>query len=111
MNLWYPSQGNFLLMVGRFEDWAVTRRAKHLVQASLSLPLYSINAPRQLPGIDFSDHRSYWDQGYPAIMITDTAFYRNYDYHTMQDTADRLNYRHMADITQAVAEFALQPAQ
>ena len=61
-----------------------------------NLKVQSINAPAQIPGIDFSDHRNYWAKGYQAVMITDTAFYRNKEYHTANDTWDRLNYEQMA---------------
>jgi hypothetical protein len=63
-----------------------------------SLPVYSLNGPRFVPGVDFSDHRSYWEQGYPALMVTDTAFFRNLAYHTPEDTADRLDYTKMAEV-------------
>jgi len=66
------------------------------------LPVYSINAPRLVPGIDFSDHMNYWAAGYPAVMISDTAFYRNPNYHTIRDTPDTLDYRRMADVIRGV---------
>jgi Zn-dependent M28 family amino/carboxypeptidase len=55
-----------------------------------------------MPGIDRSDHKSFWDLGYPAVMITDTAFYRNKAYHTAADTADRLDYARMAQVVDGV---------
>lgn len=55
-----------------------------------------------MPGIDFSDHRSYWSKGYPALMVTDTAFYRNPHYHRAGDTYDTLDYGRMAKAVQAV---------
>jgi hypothetical protein len=66
------------------------------MKGSADLPVYSVNAPLMVTGIDYSDHRSYWRYGYDAAMITDTAFYRNLEYHTPNDTADRLNYELMA---------------
>jgi len=66
------------------------------------LPVYSISAPSIVPGIDFSDHRNYWRVGYDAVMITDTAFYRNRNYHTARDTADTLDYGRMAMVVQGV---------
>ncbi|TMB54495.1 MAG: M28 family peptidase [Deltaproteobacteria bacterium] len=60
------------------------------------LVLLVINAPGFIPGIDFSDHLSYWEHGYPAVMVTDTAFYRNPRYHTVDDTPDTLDYERMA---------------
>ena len=61
-------------------------------------------------GVDFSDHLSYWAHGYPALMVTDTAFFRNAAYHEAGDTAERLDYRRMAQVVQGVASFALRPA-
>lgn len=58
--------------------------------------------PRFIPGIDFSDHLNYWQHDIPAIMITDTAFYRNKQYHLPGDTADRLNYQKMAQVVNGV---------
>lgn len=98
----YPSTGNFISVVGSVTQGFVTRRVKAAMRAATPLPVYSINAPAMIPGVDFSDHLSYWNAGYPALMITDTAFYRNHAYHTAQDTPDRLNYERMAMVVQGV---------
>ena len=66
------------------------------------LPVYSINAPQFIPGVDFSDQRNYWHAGYSAVMITDTAFYRNRNYHTAEDTAEKLDYKRMAMVVEGV---------
>jgi hypothetical protein len=66
------------------------------------LPVYSINAPRAVPGVDFSDQLNYWEAGYDALMITDTAFYRNPNYHTARDTAGTLDYARMAMVVDGV---------
>src|SRR5262249_18896517 len=86
----YPSEGNFIAVVGKLDQISVVRRAKKAMRSASSLPVYSINAPRFVPGIDFSDHLNYWEASYNAAMITDTAFYRNPNYHTWRDTADTL---------------------
>jgi Zn-dependent M28 family amino/carboxypeptidase len=75
-----------------------------------SLPAYFFNAPRFVPGVDFSDHRNYWQAGYHAVMVTDTAFYRNPHYHTLQDTADRLDYERMTIVVQGVYAAVLAAA-
>ncbi|NOT55181.1 MAG: M28 family peptidase [Deltaproteobacteria bacterium] len=98
----YPSQGNFIAIVGNLSQGFVTRQIKHAMRSASPLPVYSFNAPRFVPGVDFSDHRNYWQAGYPAVMVTDTAFYRNEHYHTMQDTADTLDYQRMALVVQGV---------
>ncbi|MFL5318794.1 MAG: M28 family peptidase, partial [Myxococcaceae bacterium] len=58
--------------------------------------------PEAVPGIGWSDHASFWKQGYPAVMITDTAFYRNPRYHKAEDTADTLDYARMAEAAKGV---------
>jgi peptidase M28-like protein/PH (Pleckstrin Homology) domain-containing protein len=101
-SLFYPTEGNFISVVGKIDDGMLVRRIKKAMTGAISLPVYSINAPRLLPGVDLSDHLSYWLAGYPAVMITDTAFYRNANYHTPDDTAERLDYRRMGQAVEGV---------
>jgi Zn-dependent M28 family amino/carboxypeptidase len=98
----YPDRGNFIALVGRMGDFAQMREAKALMTGATDLPVHSINAPPLIPGIDFSDHRSYWAEGYPALMLTDTAFYRNRHYHQAGDTFEKLDYERMAKVVQSV---------
>jgi hypothetical protein len=102
MKLFYPSQGNYIAVVGKLDQPLIVRCVKAAMRGASSLPVYSINAPRLVPGIDFSDHRNYWEAGYNAVMITDTAFYRNPNYHTPRDTADTLDYKRMAMVVQGI---------
>ncbi|MET1078228.1 MAG: M28 family peptidase [Pseudomonas sp.] len=102
MNLLYPDTGNFIGLVGKFSDWGDMRRAKAAMTGASDLPVHSINAPRWVEGIDYSDHLSYWDQGFSALMITDTAFNRNRDYHGREDTYEKLDYPRMAKVVQGV---------
>ncbi len=97
----YSDRGDFIALVGKFGAFQDTRRAKALMAGASDLPVYSINAPRMMPGIDLSDHRNYWDQGYPAMMITDTAFMRNPNYHHAGDTYEKLDYVRMAKVVKA----------
>lgn len=98
----YPDQGDFIAVVGRWGDLGLTRTVKRAMIQAGPLPVVSINGPRWIPGLDFSDHYPYWDAGFHAVMVTDTAFYRNGDYHTAQDTPDRLDYLRMARVVQGV---------
>ena len=98
----YPDRGNFIAVVGRPNDLLATRRVKGLMAGATDLSVQSINAPRSLAGVDWSDHGSFWDEGYNALMITDTAFLRNRNYHLAGDTFDRLDYRRMAEVVRAV---------
>jgi len=106
MGWYYPSKANFISIVSNLslENIVHTRDAKSIFKASSDLPVYSINAPSFVPGIDFSDHQNYWKLGYPAIFITDTAFYRSDNYHTPKDTPESLNYEKMAKVVEGVFE-------
>ncbi len=103
LSLLYPSRGNFAVVVGRVGETSLVRTVKRSMAAATTVDVRSINAPRSLPGIDFSDHASFWDAGYPAVMISDTAFYRNANYHEASDTPDTLDYPRMASVVGAVA--------
>jgi Zn-dependent M28 family amino/carboxypeptidase len=98
----YPRQGNFMALVGQLKNFSLMRQAKALMAGATDLPVYSANAPPQLHGIDFSDHLSYWREGFPALMVTDTSFLRNPHYHQTSDTFETLDYRRMTQVVQAV---------
>lgn len=94
----YPTVGNFIAVVAGHDDWNLTRQVKTLMQKNGDVPVKSFNTFTIIPGVDWSDHRSYWNQGYRAVMITDTSLFRNFNYHTEKDTIDRLNIPKMADV-------------
>lgn len=102
LSAFYPSKGNFISVVGRLSEGLLVRRTKAAMRNATPLPVYSINAPRFIPGVDFSDQVNYWYSGYDAMMITDTAFYRNRNYHTAEDTAEKLDYKRMAMVVEGV---------
>ncbi|HBI9809451.1 TPA: M28 family peptidase, partial [Escherichia coli] len=102
MSWLYPDRGDFIAVVGRIQDINAVRQVKAALLSSQDLSVYSMNTPGFIPGIDFSDHLNYWQHDIPAIMITDTAFYRNKQYHLPGDTADRLNYQKMAQVVDGV---------
>lgn len=102
MSYLYPDRGDFIALVGKLSDFGALRRVKAIMAGATSLPVYSVNAPPLLPGIDFSDHLNYWQEGFPAFMVTDTAFMRNQNYHLAGDTYDKLDYGRMAKVVQAV---------
>lgn len=102
--LFYPTRANFIGIVGRWDQGRWVRQLKAGMQGATSLPVRSIRAPSFIPGVDFSDHMNYWPHGINAMMITDTAFYRNPYYHTSRDTADTLDYQRMAKVVVALFE-------
>src|SRR5262245_12206148 len=102
LGLFYPSRGSFIAVVGCLGQARLVRRVKRAMREVMDVPVRSINAPRLLPGVDFSDHFNYWDAGFDAVMITDTAFYRNPHYHTAGDTPATLDYRRMASVVEGI---------
>ncbi len=88
----YPNTGNFIAFVGNFSSRHFSNRVKSSFASVSAIPVESLNGFSIIPGVDFSDHRNYWKFGYPAFMITDTAFYRNPNYHDSGDTADTIDY-------------------
>jgi Zn-dependent M28 family amino/carboxypeptidase len=98
----YPNKGNFIALVGTMQEIGLLRRVKRAMMATNDLPLRSINAPRNLVGVDFSDHLNYWNRDFPALMITDTAFYRNKRYHHPEDVLNTLDFNRMAKVVQQV---------
>lgn len=102
MRLFYPGEGNFIAIASNFSNIPLTRKVKRSMKSAGQMPVYSINAPAMVPGIDFSDHRNFWLEGVPALMVTDTAFYRNKAYHTQNDKPERLDYKRMAEVMSAV---------
>ena len=99
----YPAHGDYLVVVGRPQDFSLVRTLKRGLKAAAGIGVESINAPEAIPGIGNSDHRNYWLRGMHAAMVTDTAWYRNPRYHTARDTPDTLDYARMAKVVEGVA--------
>ncbi len=102
LGLLYPDTGNFIAVVGGFRDFRAMRRIKALFEGASDLPVETINAPAFVAGVGLSDHASYWRFGMPAVMVTDTAFLRNPNYHAASDTPETLDYERMAKVVRAV---------
>jgi hypothetical protein len=96
LSLFYPSRGNFLAFVGNRESGALVKRVKTVFASTNVLPVESASLPGGLQGVGWSDHWSFWQEGYPAVMVTDTAPFRNRNYHKPTDTPDTLDYVHFA---------------
>lgn len=110
LGLIYPSRGDFIALVGRWDQRAVVKAFKEACVGTADIPVVSIAAPASMPAIDFSDHRNYWAHGYPALMVTDTSFLRNANYHKPTDTWDTLDYRRMAEVVRMLHAGLLRAA-
>jgi len=107
----YPNVGNFIGIVGNEASADLLRSVAAGMNSIAGLPVEFIAVPgdgRLLGATRLSDHSSFWDQGYPAVMITDTSFFRNPHYHKASDTADTLDYDFLAKVTAGMCAAVLR---
>jgi len=102
LNLFYPSRGDFVGFVGNEESRDLVRRAIRTFRETTSFPSEGVAAPSNWPGVGWSDHWSFWQEGYPAFMITDTAVFRYPYYHTPNDTLDKVDFGKMARVVEGI---------
>jgi Zn-dependent M28 family amino/carboxypeptidase len=99
LGLLYPDRGDYVAFVGNTGSAALVKTAIDAFRGAVDFPAESIAAPAFVTGIDFSDHWSFWQAGFPqAVMVTDTAFMRNRHYHEPTDTPERLDYVRLARV-------------
>lgn len=110
LNWLYPSQGNFVAFISNLASGDLARTAIATFRDHAKFPSEGVALPTWIPGVGWSDQWSFWQHGFPAIMVTDTAPYRYPHYHTSDDTPDQLNYnglaRVVAGLEPVVAELA-----
>jgi Zn-dependent M28 family amino/carboxypeptidase len=88
----YPKVGNFIGFVSNMHSRALLRRVVALFRKQAKIPCEGASLPWFVPGVSWSDQWSFWQQGYRAIMVTDTAPFRYPYYHSSNDTPDKLDY-------------------
>jgi len=98
----YPTTGNFIIVVGKTGQEALTAQVKQLMKKHASIPVESINLPASMGLAGLSDHRNYWPYGIEAVMINDTSFLRNPNYHEKTDTIDTLDFDKMTQVVRGV---------
>lgn len=94
----YPDTGNFIGFVSNFASRALMRDAGREFRRHAEFPSEGVAAPAEIPGIGWSDHWAFWQEGYHAVMLTDTAPYRYPYYHLPTDTPDKLDYDSLARV-------------
>jgi Zn-dependent M28 family amino/carboxypeptidase len=110
MFLDYPKQGDFIGIVNNFKSRGFARGLVEQFQKNRQLPVVKLTVPFNgwvMPAVRLSDHASFWDQGFKAVMVTDSAFFRNPYYHTAADTMDKLDFEFMAEVVQSLLLFFL----
>ena len=110
----YPKIGDFIGIVGNFRSRKFTKALYESFNKNEALPVITLTVPWSgylIPSVRLSDHASFWDKGYKAVMITDTAFFRNPHYHRRSDTMDTLDFSFMAQLVQSLVQFFLDQGQ
>lgn len=101
--LFYPSRSDFIAFVGNLASRALVREAVGSFRRHAEFPSEGVAAPGGIVGIGWSDHWSFWEQKYPALMVTDTALFRYAHYHLPSDTPERVDYERMARVVNGLA--------
>ena len=105
----YPDIGNFLALVGDHQSSKLLQTAKKAFSKVEALPVETLSVPakgRMMPETRLSDHANFWDAGYPALLVTDTSFFRNPHYHKPTDRVETLDLEFLARVTEGVAHLA-----
>ena len=103
LSLFYPDRADFVGFVANYRSRAILRRALAEFRRTTPFPAEGLAAPVTLMGIDWSDHWAFWQAGYPALMVTDTALFRYPHYHQASDTPDKVDYDRLARVTGGLA--------
>jgi Zn-dependent M28 family amino/carboxypeptidase len=104
LNLLYPSTGNFLGFVGNIDSRELLRNTLRSFRAQTKFPSEGAALPSALPGVGWSDQWSFWQQGYQALMVTDTATFRYPHYHTLDDTIDKIDFERLSRVTIGISK-------
>lgn len=104
LSLFYGNKANYITLVKKFGGGQFTRKFCRKYKSARTIRTKKIAAPPALEGVDFSDHLNYWEFGFSALMISDTAFFRNDNYHKSTDIMETLDVKKMANVIDGVFE-------
>lgn len=104
IGLAYPDRGDFIGVVGNVASRALVRRCIAAFRRRGRIPSEGLAAPSWVPGVFWSDHSSFWHHGYPAVMITDTAPFRNPYYHSAADTPEHIDWVRMTHVVHGLVD-------
>jgi len=102
LGFFYPDRANFVAIVSNLSSRKPLHQLVHAFRDHSDFPVESLAAFESVPGLGWSDQFSFWRQGYPAVMVTDTAFYRYPYYHTALDTPDKVCYAPMTRVVEGL---------
>jgi hypothetical protein len=106
----YPNRGNFIAFVGNLQSRALVRESIQLFRSHARIPSEGAALPDALPGIGWSDHWSFWQHGYPAVMVTDTATFRDPNYHLRSDVIENIDFDRLARVVEGMRTTVLSLA-
>ena len=113
LNFMYPNTGNFIAFVSNTENGLWVRILTDVFRQQVPFPSEGAALWGWIPGVGWSDHWAFWKEGFPAVMVTDTALFRYPAYHTAEDTPDKVHYEHLARVVsgmqRVIATIANQP--
>jgi Peptidase family M28 len=104
LNLFYPHQGNFIGLISNIDSRELLRNTIRSFRAQVQFPSEGASLPSQIQGVGWSDHWSFWQQGYQALMITDTAPFRYPFYHTDEDTVAKIDFEKLTRVTIGISQ-------
>ena len=110
LKAFYPDRGDFIGVIGNWNSASLLRRFARQMRQVRGLPVETLSVPGNgglIPAVRLSDHSPFWDAGYPALMVTDTSFFRNPHYHGSTDTLETLNLDFMAKVCEGVIRAVL----
>jgi hypothetical protein len=102
MHWLFPDRGDFIGVVGNVHSRELTLAVAEALKAGSTLPVEHLAALPFIPGVGLSDHGPFWKMGFPAVMVTDTAFYRNPNYHSSRDTIETLRFDKMSQVVRGM---------
>ena len=109
-SFFYPNTGNFIGFVGNASSRSLVHETIASFRKNTHFPSEGLAAPGWMTGIGWSDQWSFWKEGYPGIMITDTALFRYPYYHTQWDTSDNVDYNRMARVVAGLKRVVIELA-
>jgi hypothetical protein len=108
MGFCYPKTGDYVGVVGNFRSSRYVSFVKKGIKRHSNIRTRALTAPEFFGGINLSDNYAFWHHGYRAVMVTDTSFFRNMNYHLETDTIDTLNFDKMAEVVKGLHKTLLE---
>lgn len=106
----YPDRGDFVAVVGNLQSLGLAFDVSARLRRHSPVPTQWSALPEGVPGVGWSDHWAFWQEGFPAVMVTDTAPFRYVHYHTPQDTPDKLDYKSLARVVEGLVQVVTELA-